>query len=309
MKITRKASARGQKAEAPAVHIKRRRQVGVAFFDPHGGHRFGLMLPGVVLPPLDEGDDEWVPQLSATQKKLAEWYEQDRQAVLDLADGDDIFLLMGGDVIQGTLLREQLLVSPRLSDQFAIAEHFLEPWCRLPNLRFMRFCKGTGVHVMNKGSAELTIAQHLRERFGKDISAWYHMDLKAYGVEIDVAHHGPPTGSRSWLRGNELRYYTRSIMDDHLKNGRRPPDLVLRGHYHDRTLELVHIHTWGETFRTWAAICPAYSIFADDYTLKATRSKDHMTAGLLAFEIIDGQVKQIYDWAHTLDIRKREVIN
>lgn len=270
------------------------------------------MRPGIVLPPLDsdEDDEEWSPPVSAIQrKKLWPGYLHDKQRAIDLADGDDLFVLMIGDSIQGTLLPDQLLVSHRLSDQEAIAEDFFEPWLLLPNFKFMRLIKGTAAHVMKAGSAELTIARHLKQKHGADVSAWYHLDLTAYGVEIDLAHHGPATGSRAWLEGNELRLYVKSIMSKSLEAGRRPPDLVLRGHYHDRIIELVHKPTWGEMYKTWAAVCPAYSIFGDDYTRKATKSKDHMTYGMLAVEIIDGRIKEIWDWAHTIDVRRHESVS
>jgi hypothetical protein len=56
-------------------------------------------------------------------------------------------------------------------------------------------------------------------------------------------------------------------------------------------------------------VCPANSLFVDDYTKSATASKGLMTAGMLAIEIIGGRVVDIHDFSHVADIRRREVIS
>jgi hypothetical protein len=277
--------------------------------DPHANYTYGLMRTDISLDPRDENEDEWVPQSTPTQVQLWKWQVGDRERIVDLAAGDRMGFILAGDVGHGTFLPDNTRVSARLSDEYKIAVDFLMPWAELPNMAWMRFVHGTGVHSMKRGSAELLVAQMLRDKTGKDIRAWYHLDLKVDGVQIDVAHKGPPTGTRIWLEGNEVRYYVRNMMLKDLVDGIRPPDVVLRAHYHDRILELVHVHTRKATYRTWGAVCPANSLFQDDYTKQVTRSKHLMTAGMLAIEVMRGQVVAIHDFSHVADIRHHDVID
>jgi len=276
--------------------------------DPHANYKYGLMRTGIRLDPEDEGEEDWYPSSTPTQKQLWEWQVGDLAAITALADGDRMGFVLAGDVGHGTLLPDNTRISPRLSDEYAIAVDFLLPWAQLSNLAWMRFVHGTGVHSMKRGSAELLVARMLRDLTKKDIAAWYHMDLRVDGIEIDVAHKGPPSGKRIWLEGNEVRYYVRDLMLKSLIAGRHPSDVILRGHYHDRILELIHVHTQKGSYRTWGAVCPANSLFIDDYTKSATASKGLMTAGMLAIEIIGGRVVDIHDFSHVADIRRREVI-
>jgi len=274
--------------------------------DIHCGYKYGLMNPKTVLPPMNDREEFHVPEMTATQRTLWEHSRKDIEFTKKLAGKDEIYLLFMGDIIQGTLLRNQMLVTPRESDQKLIAIDALKEWFMLENLKAARFIKGTGVHSMDHGSAELEVANFLKKKYGKDVSAWHHMRLTIGNAVFDIAHHGSNTGSRAWLKGNTLRYYVRSIMVDELQNGERPPDVVLRGHYHDRTFETVHIHTKKETYKTFGAVCPGYAIFSDDYTLKVTKAKTYMTSGMIVFEIIDGRIVEIHDKTVTYDVRRRE---
>lgn len=282
--------------------------------DTHAGYSFGILpeAPSLrnQLPPLDDNNDRWWPEPTATQLQLRQWAEDDIAQVMDLASGSPIFVLHVGDVTQGTYLPNQLLCVPRLIDQYIIAEETAAMWLRHRNVKGIRFVKGTGVHVQAHGTAELVLSRMLTKRYpSRDIAAWYHQMLSLNGVMFDIAHHGPNKGARDWLEGNTLRYHMRHITQKMLKAGKRPPDIILRGHYHDRTFETLWTHLVdGRTVKTFGAIAPGYALFTDDYTLKATKSKGYMTAGTIAFEIVDGRLKDIYDFTHTMDIRKYEEV-
>lgn len=313
---------------------KPKRTIAVVLSDTHGSYHFGVMPPDVVLPKADDfngHDDEqpltekeevetwlsgwykgetYTPKQTKTQAQLYDWFMEDRSQVIDLAGKDDIYVLHIGDVVQGNAIPRQQTTSPRLIDQLLIAEQTMARYADLPNCKGGRLIKGTTWHTFNHGSAEMLLARMLSDRGKKKQTwkAWYHMDLDLADVKFDIAHHGPANSSREWLEGNSLRYYTRDLVARHLKNQLKPPDVVLRGHYHDRKIEVWIEHTLDQTYWTWAAICPAYALFQDDYTMRATKSKPFMTAGTLAVEIIDGRVKDIHDWTHAVDIRKKEVI-
>lgn len=282
--------------------------------DTHSGYSFGMLPEPPAernqLPPLDDNNGRWWPEPTATQEQLRQWAQEDIERTLEIAGPSPIFLLHLGDVVQGTWLPNQLLSVPRLIDQYIIAEETMAMWLRNKKVRGVRFVKGSGVHVQAHGTAELAVARMLSKRYpSKDIAAWYHQMLDLDGVLFDIAHHGPNKGSRDWLEGNILRYYMRSIVQKMLKAGERPPDVILRGHYHDRAFEVLHTHlVSGETVKTFGAICPAYSLFTDDYTIKATKSKGYMTAGTVVIEIVEGRLKDIYDLTRTVDIRKHEEV-
>lgn len=276
--------------------------------DVHGGFNFGLMCPHTELPPLDDNNGWRHPEMTATQIQLWEWSKQDVAEVKKIAGKSPMYVIFVGDITQGHKIPNQLLVSPRLADQLIIGRDVLGLWLEDKKVQGMRLVKGTGWHVFHHGSAEITVAEMLKDKYKKDVATWYHMDLELGGVKFDVAHHGPNTGSRNWLKGNTLRYYVRSIVQEHLTSGLEPPDIVLRGHYHDRCIELLHEHLYDRTVKAWGAICPAYSLFTDDYTKRATRSKGRMTVGTLAVEIIDGRIVEVHDLTHVVDIRKCEVV-
>lgn len=277
--------------------------------DTHGGYLFGLLNPKTELPPFEDISPEpFKPKLTPTQEMIWELFVKDKQEIVRLAGDDEIFLIHVGDVTQGTLLRNQMLVTPRLADQLLIAKDVISTWIELPNLKTARFVKGSGIHSMKHGSSELELAHYFRKKYNKDIQAWYHMILDIDNVIIDVAHKGSTSGKRKWLEGNEVRRYIQDIALKEIINGRRPPDIVLRGHYHDRVMATAHIHTDKLTHHIWGAICPAYSLFGtDDWTKSATASKGYMTVGTLALEIINNKLIEIHDFTHSIDIRRHEI--
>jgi len=284
--------------------------------DWHAGYRYGICPPDVELDPLDEedGDEPFVPQLTTTQGILWEWLLADLAKSREIIDGRAWYHVHVGDICHGTNLGE--IVTPRLADQPVIAAMAMKPWhATIPNLQGMRIIKGTAVHSMKHGSLEMITAAAIRAqmrergempRFG--VRAFYHDELDIGDVRFDIAHKGPPPGRRVWLDSNELRWYVRDIMLYHLKNGRRPPQAVIRGHYHDRRITHVHEHLDSGLVDTWGIIVPAYSIFVDDWTRGATQSKAHMNSGTILLECRDKEIIKVHDLTHTLDLRHKEVL-
>lgn len=135
----------------------------------------------------------------------------------------------------------------------------------------------------------------------------YHGLLDIDGFLIDYAHHGPFTGSRVWLDGNELRYYLRNIMLREIMDGRTPPHMVIRGHYHVYRKEFLEIAANGQSYEGWAIVMPGFT-FKDDYTRRATRSEYKQSVGLIAFEILDGYMYRSHKFIKTIDIRTKEIL-
>lgn len=283
------------------------RRIVADISDTHGGHKAGLLNPDTVLFDENERGDlvPWKPQLMHIQLYLWRCYLDDRDSVVKLAGDDEIILIHNGDLTQGVTYPEHL-VSTRRYDQIEIAFNNLIPWLELPNVRTVRIVKGTGVHVLGEGSTEMIVARMLQERYkGKDIEALYHGLLDVDRVSIDAAHHGPFPGSRAWLKGNSARYYLRDLMMAEVMDGNAPPRVVLRAHYHDWIHEYLEVQGQGRTYASDLIITPSYC-GVGDHARKSMRSINRQTHGMVALEIVDGELAGIHPFKRTLDLRTKE---
>ena len=276
--------------------------------DTHGNSKYGLMRPGILLPGEDiDGESfPWEPGATAGNQYLWECYEKDIDDLKHLAGKDEIIVAELGDVTHGIKYPEEA-VSTRLSDQMAIAEDNFLPLISLKNVKHVLIATGTGAHSFGEGSAEYMLAKYLKSEYQKDVTAAPHYLSTLFGIECDIAHHGGWPGSRNWLKGNVLRYNVRSRMMDDIQVGIKPPDLILRGHYHTYVPEIVHVRTRDRTYTTWVSISPSYSLL-NDHARQITRSKSHITNGMLAYEIINGKILERHEFLHTVDLRRKEVI-
>ena len=283
---------------------KPRRVIVALTTDSHAGHVLGLCSPDTELE--REGPNRTIqkyhPQLTATQEWLWACRTEDIAGVEALAGKDEIIPFDLGDPVQGLAFPKEL-VSTRQSDQYEIAHKNNLPLLSLKNVRRAFFVKGTGVHEFGEGSAQKVIAERLTATLGKPVEVMYHAEAAADGFVMDLAHHGPPPGVRNWLRGNILRLYAQSIMDDCLKSDKEPPHFIARGHYHQFVTEVVT----RQNARTWecrATICPSYCA-VDDYARKVARSPYRLTVGMIALEIVGGRLVQQHEFIRTVDLRTR----
>lgn len=283
------------------------RQIVVFFADTHGGHKLGLMSPRVVFWEEDEEGNliPYTPRLTATQKWLWDCYEEDWDRVEKLAGGDRVDVIHNGDITWGFKYPNQL-VSTREADQIAIAVANMERAARMPNVGKFRLIFGTEAHTSPEGATTVLVARQLSALYPDlSIAVLHHGLLSAGKVTMDCAHHGPSPGIRSWTAGNVLRYYTRSIMFDALADGEWPPRILVRAHFHTYRRETVRVTTKRGTFVTEAFILPAYSGLPA-HGHQSTRSKHRISVGLLALEIIDGELAHCYPFYRIVDLRTRE---
>jgi len=283
------------------------RRIVAVLSDTHAGHRLGLMPPNLTL--YDEAPDgtqtPYTPQQTAVQQWLWRHYTADLAAVVNLAGGDPITVIHNGDLTWGRKYASEL-VSTREANQYLIACANLEPWLRLPNLTALRLSHGTGSHGFQEGTDVALVSELLRARYPlSDIGVCRHGLADVDGVLIDYAHHGPPPGSRNWLTGNNLRYYIRSLMQDELLRGRTPPRVVLRAHYHTYQRETVRVPAqYGEAV-TDGILTPAYCGLSE-FAQQATRSAYLIGCGLVALEIVDGRLVEVWPMHRTVDLRREE---
>ena len=319
------------------------RTIVVWFGDTHGGHRLGLMKPGLTLYQEDEFGNlhPWQPTLTATQHYLWNLYLDDIAAVGDLAAGDPIIAYHVGDLTQGMKYRDQL-VSSRLADQFIIARHNIEQWFALDNLTRLDLIVGTPSHTFAEATAPILVKEILEARTDLPIHVVYHARPTIQNVIFDAAHHGPSSGIREWTQGNQLRYYLRSLMIHDVLRGRHPPHLVLRAHFHKYWPENVRIRLshvllaflrlletaratdgtiaglsledlWTHNLNTITVyesqiiLLPSYCGMGE-HGRKATGSSSTLSNGLVAAEIIDGHLHHVHVFETELDIRSTETI-
>ena len=278
--------------------------------DKHGGHELGLLNPETVLEYEDkEGNiKKWTPSLKPFQEYLWEQHEKHVKETQKLAGRDEIIVFDNGDLTAGNKYPHEQ-VSTRISDQFDIATYNLYPWLDLKNVKTVRITKGTGAHTFGEGSSEIIVQRRLKERYPKkDIRTIYHGLAKINGVTIDYSHHGPGTGSRNWLKGNEVRYYMKSLIEDEIDLGNTPPDLILRGHFHEYIEEYYVKLFMGKRYKVQMNILPSYCGI-DDHARQITKSKYILQHGMVCYEIIDGKIHDTHPFFETIDIRTHEVLS
>lgn len=279
--------------------------------DQHAGHRLGLLSPKTILFDETESGDPvaFTPALTATQKYLWELRTRNIRRVRVLKrkwSVDRVIYFHVGDATQGNAFRIQL-VHTAMSSQVIIAVANFKPLAGL--VSEVRFFEGTGVHTFKEGSGPQLIIQQLR---GKHREVKFKVHRHAVhtirgGPTVDSAHHGPGTGKRQWLKGNNLRRYLQSAMMDDLAMGQMPAAILLRAHVHDYKHERVEIRWLGKWVASDIFTLPAMC-WMGEHARKVTQSRATISVGGLAF-LCDGKklvdYEPLEEWH---DIRTREVI-
>jgi hypothetical protein len=273
--------------------------------DTHGGHKFGLLNPAVTL--YDETPDgdlaPYSPEPTAFQEMLLELLtNRIIPEAVRLAGDDPVLLFHLGDMCHGVKHPEQL-VSTRIADQIEIAVanlYLVLP--AIPTLKAVRLIAGTGAHELGEGSAAIIVASRLAAEYpALDIRPLIHGLADVNGCLVDYAHHGPGASQRIWLEGNTARFYLRDIMLRDIVAGRRPPDLVLRGHIHVPVNEVI---CQGE-HESRLLVCPSMCGLSD-FAIKVTRSTSTITVGAALVEVIDGRPSRPILITESFDIRTKE---
>jgi len=280
------------------------RFIVLAESDEHSGHKLGLCNPNTLL--LSDKKEVYGPSLVGFQQYLWDLRTKDLAWVEVLAAGDPIVYIHGGDITHGTRFPTQLMES-RMSDQPTIAYHNAIPVYELHNVIAGRIIIGTGLHVFGEGSSEILVAEMLRAKYPK-IDTWpiAHSRITIGGIIFDVAHHGPGAGIRVWTRGNVAMNYLKSKMWQDFKNGKKPAHVYLRGHYHTFVFVTNRERFDGVWYESHLIIMPSWCGMTE-HARKATQSDYEVINGLVAFEIMNNEVK-VHPRDTPLDLRTEEII-
>jgi hypothetical protein len=287
------------------------RRVLVALADMHSGHKLGFCHPDTIL--WDEDQEGNPVARSVSLGKFQEFtYDYVTAEVLPgivaFADGAPIVLVHDGDLTHGIVFMPELCANT-FDDQTQIAFWNLKPWMELPNVVAARLVTGTDVHTFD-GSSEAVVTRLLRAAYPDiDVRAVNHMLLSVNGAMFDIAHHGASPSIRTWLQGNQLRYYLRDIMLDALSAGKAPPSVVLRAHYHQWIPhEVLNIYSGGVLYQSIAMLLPCLCGLTS-HGRKVTKSINKITIGCVAVEVIDGKIGRIAHLIKVLDLRTKEDIS
>lgn len=279
--------------------------------DIHSGHKLGLQHPELEV--MDEHGDNYTPGLATDfQKFLDELYQEHIEAIADLADGCPVLLTHNGDITHGEAFAKHLSLVT-LHDQIESAFWNLRRWYEHPriNLAGTRILFGTEVHNNGAGTSEAEVCRRLQLAYPKvDTRIAYHSEitlLKQNEESIDLAHHGPFPGTHKWLEGNSAGWKLKDAMLRELLDGKVPPRIYGRAHYHTYVSNQQRVQAGGIEHVSDLIILPSYSGI-DDYVRKVTKSKTKITNGMVVLEFERGFRK-----AHPLivetDIRTKERLN
>ena len=222
-------------------------------------------------------DEENIHKASKPQLKLYKFWTQfwTRRK----KDGRPIIAIFGGDVVDGdhhnTL---QIWTNDELT-QVDAAVDLLKPVVNIAKKSYL--LRGTTAHVGQSGRFDSLVAREL------GIPAYYHLRLNVDGVVFDLAHHGPGVGKRIWNMGNSIRSYGRTIEMSHALTGRKPPDVVIRGHVHKSCHETLHgRHT------TEIIVSPAWQL-KTEYAHRVSTEDDLADIGGVVVGVYNGRVTDV----------------
>jgi hypothetical protein len=256
------------------------------------------MNPDVILEDLERNPSFYTPNPTESQKELWKLELENVEKIKHLAGKDDIYYIEDGDPTQG-IKHPASLVSTRVADQITIAVANSIPIYGLKNLKAAHYAVGTGAHNLGQGSADKLVTDQLQLKYPKiPINLCYHGLINYGNFVVDIAHHGPYTGSREWLKGNVARYYLQSMMLGAIKRGENPADLVIRGHYHEPVIEPVRMN-----HKTSHIVVSPSMCMVDDFAHQAAKSPDSVTVGMFVYEIVNDKLLEIHEFTKTFDTR------
>ena len=275
--------------------------------DFQSGSSLGLVDPKTLLSREDADGNEYqvAVELNPAQSYLWEIYSEGLEEVLRLAGTDPIHLIVNGDMTQGDRFADELSYST-LPDQVQIASDLICRW--KDYVKTIRLTKSTRVHAFKDGAADHAILSQLKLRLPEaDVRLVSHGQVVIDGAVIDYAHHGPPGGVRSWLKGNLMRFYVKSLVDTAMKDGRSIPNAVLRAHKHERVEEWVVDWRLDTRIKTVGITTPSFQMMTS-HAQKVTNSEPKVTNGMVALELVDGAVKDVHWFSRTRYLLAQEVI-
>ena len=255
----------------------------VVVSDLHVGSKIGLMPPTVEL---DDGNIVSQNQLQKDAWKY--WTKEFWPYVENRSKGRKTVVVLNGDGLDGVHHNTTQIWSNDPLEQAVVAAEIMAP---IANKYPVYVTRGTPTHVLVSGAGDELIAREIGAKQpvkGRKVHSSYHLKLVLEGVDFDIAHHGPSAGTRIWTYGNALRGYARTIILDAMVQHRRPPDCIIRSHFHHRVHETTH--DYGHTCH--AIITPAWQ-WKSEYVHMVVSHEDVCDIGGVVIDIDDGKITNV----------------
>lgn len=270
--------------------------------DTHAGHEAGLANPAAEIVDLHTGETHGRAP-NARRDWLWGHYAADVAAVLAFAGGAPITLCHLGDATHGNARPEDVGELAQHA-QVTLAAANMEPW-RAGNVTGIELVAGTSWHEFSVGNTTALLMDLLQGTWpGVRVQAHQHPLVAAGGVVFDLAHHGPPPGSRKWLEGNGLRLHVKDRMMRDLERGHTPPQVMAFGHYHTLAYEVVTLKWGGNVYTTTGLLCAPYCL-PGAYAVQASRSTPYVEVGVAAFACDDGRITDELVLFHEAEQRRK----
>lgn len=194
-----------------------------------------------MMPPTFETDDGNVVGQNTLQREMWKFWTKGLWPAIDRrAKTRETVVVLNGDLIDSHHHGTFQVWSTDPLEHIQAATEILSPI----SAKYKTYVtRGTPAHVMASGSADEQVAQEIgaeKVSGNRKVRSSFHLKLTFSGVLFDLAHQGPNPGMRMWLFGNSLRGYARTIVLDALVRHERPPDCVVRSHFHRKCLETVN---------------------------------------------------------------------
>lgn len=287
---------------------KKSKRIGVLFFaDTHAGHRYGLLSPSVKLYAHDKNGkvSPYAPELTEYQTWLWECWNKDLGSAFSFFERAPVVVCQVGDPTQGKKYPEHQFLS-RANDQIVVASENVKPILKHRTVKSFRLYPGTSSHEHGEGAASLQMERELQPRY-KDVEFHFsrHGILPIGNTKIDIAHHGPTPGSRVWTDSNAAFSYLKNLMLKDLLRGKVPPDLVIRAHFHQLVVAECSVCYSGKIYTSKIIVLPSYC-GPGEYSTQATRSEAYAYIGMVAAEVVDGELGRIKYFYRDEDLRTEE---
>ena len=282
------------------------RKIIAVLSDMHAGHSLGLCNPeAMIFDTAPEPAEEIPVSINSWQQYLwEEIFLTGIDGIKNIAGDDEVHLVSLGDVTQGSKYPSHLTATSD-GNQCRIAASNLAVITKELSVKRVTMVVGTSAHVgeefgLTHATASILKNEHETQLEHIDVSQ--HAVLDVHGYQIDLAHHGSSGGGRQWLRGNIVRYEAISQILEYIENGETPPDMFLRGHFHDEILETITRKINGDIKEFKYVIIPSMTGM-NAYARKVTRSRPTVTNGMVAIEVVDGNLSNIHFLSQTKNLR------
>lgn len=163
------------------------------------------------------------------QKLLWEHWTACREWIMGVCGKDPFELVLNGDLVDGIHHRTLQVMSADVADQTAAVLQVLGDLAG--KTETIHITKGTECHTRND---ELRIGKELKATRDPSTGhyAWDRLELTLPTGKIMAATHHMPATKRTYLEASMLSIELQNEVTERVRNGMRPPDIIVRAHRH-----------------------------------------------------------------------------